>query len=145
MRNLITLIIVLLPLTGSGQKLIETSFNNEDKAFGLAYIDADYNFILGINEGVYEDTLYEINHDLYKVGIAYLFEEVFLSPNDLLITASLCYNEYDVIKNLGAVTKTPKYTCEIGIRSNLFDSVYAGFQYDVIHRTGGFNLSIVIF
>ena len=145
MKKLITLIIILLPLIGISQKLVELSLSNEDKAIGISYIDSDNHFIIGVENGTYKYDRSKVDHQKYKLGYSLLVNEILNGKNNLLFTTSLCYNKYDVIYNDEQIKKMPKYTCEVGVRSNLTDRLYIGFQYDIRHKSGGFNVSVIIF
>jgi hypothetical protein len=145
MKNLITLIIALLPIIGNGQKLIEVSLNNEDKAIGLNYIDAGNHFIIGAESGLFKYGYAKVEHQKYKIGYSLMFGEMLDGYNTLILTASPCYNKYNVIYNDDHIKRMPKWSFEISARTNLTDRIYMGIQCDIIRCTGGFNLGFLIF
>lgn len=144
MKNLIFGLILFVPLIGTSQKLAEISFSNEDNAIGLNYIDTGNNFVIGAEKGIYEYDRAKIEHQKYKIGYSTMFENILNGDNNLITTASICYNEYKVIYNLDQVKRMPKISFQLGFRSDFTDRIWIGANWDIVQCTGGFNIAFLI-
>lgn len=145
MRKLILLLLVLIPFAGMNQKIAEVSISNKDYAVGLSYVDLSNHFIVGAESGLYRYTMARIKHQKYKAGYVLIQKEILYNKNDLIWTASICYNHYKEIYNYGKVKKLPMISCEFGFRAELTKFIYTGAHFDPIHGAGGFNVGFVIF
>ena len=145
MKKLIFFLFLIAPTLSMSQKHIEIIHNTENKSIGINYIDVSNNFIIGAERGLYKYILAKVEYQKYKIGHSILFKEILGGQNNLLVSSTVCYNNYDVKYNFDKIKKMPLISCEIGVRSNFTERLYFGFQYDIILNHGGFSISFLIF
>jgi hypothetical protein len=159
MKKLIILTALLLlticvksQITDNTFQALEVTFSNEDKAPGFnAYLfNKGFGLVAGFETGNYRfgDTA-KTEHDKYRLGLAINATEKdsYYCGGSLIFYATACYNEYkEVYDKFDHINDDlPTYTCELGVKFLFPNSrVFSGFQYDIIHKTGGFSVGLII-
>lgn len=146
MKKLLVVIAILLTCNGLySQGLIEVSYGFEDRAVGGTLYSG--NLLLGAEHGVYRvESFSKIKHAKYKTGYVYHWGEAYKSylTNHMSFVA-VCYNNYNIIYNIDdKVSRMPKWSVEFGLKTELVDGLYCGFNYDVIQYTGSFTLGLLL-
>lgn len=129
----------------------ELTYSTEDNAIGFNAMQffGDIGFIAGLEMGAYTfGDITKVNHQKYRVGLALdvTLNDPYGNPSSFIIYAMACHNEYqlkydefDHIDN-----DLPTLTAELGMKYIFNNKMTAGFQYDIIHTTGGFSLGICL-
>lgn len=159
MKKLIILTALLtLSICGNAQRTnntfqaLELTFSNEDNApgFNTYLFHSGLGLIAGYEHGNYRfGDVAKVRHDKYRLGLAVdvVENERYYDGGSYIFYLASCYNQYKEVHDKfdHIDDNLPKYTCEIGIKYIFPNSrVFSGFQYDIIHRTGGFCIGITL-